>query len=211
MTRKTIRVDALLPQERTRTLLEEELTLSSLPLLTPLAPLSRMILNGAGMEYRPKGIAVYLEGELVWEAQCHEKGPTDYVRADRRTNHRPDVPTVTFTRAFGKGADWDDESIADQRAAWEHLRNTTADDHEWADDTAAELLEAAAWLRPALEPTKPADRPADDTDPCPCPVAVPVTATEPRPNAAQDAMWRTRYATREHDEWLTALGGYRSA
>jgi len=177
---RTVKVVALLsaePDGPTVDLIDQPLTLETLPLLQPVSPLSRMLLDGAGMEWRPKAIAVFVDGKRVWTKECHERGPTDFVRADRRTNHREDIPVVTFTDAFDAPADgtlslddydyWD-ERLADARTVSELLRNDYQDRDD-AENWAADVCEAAGSQRPILQPSPPEPESTEPHAPCPCP------------------------------------------
>ena len=148
-------------------LIDEPLTLDTLALLQPFSPLSRAFLDGAGMEFRPKGIVVYVDGKRVWTADCPHHGATDAssMSSTRKGGHA-DVRAVPFTDAFGD--EYDDERLADNRTAMEYLRNDYSgrdDAEEWA----ADVIEAAGSLRPKLRPSKPGPEPVVDHAPCPCP------------------------------------------
>ena len=196
--RKVVKVVALLPRQRERVLLEEPLTLATLALLQPVSPLSRMMLDGAGLPYRPKAIAVYVDGKLLWKQLAQRFGATDRVSSTAKAA----LQTICFTDAYG--TEYDDERLADNRLAWE-LLHTDPDQAHWPEDTAADLIDDAAWLRPSGRPhPDQAPLPEADHSPYPCPVANPSKAPGHKP-PEWDNEWTAEYATRERDEWLRAL------
>ena len=164
---KRVKVVALLSREREMVLVDEPLTLDTLALLQPFSPLSRALLDGAGMEFRPKAIAVYVDGKRVWEKDCPHHGATDASSMSRtRWGGHDDVHAIPFTGAFGD--EYTDEQLADNRAAVEHLRNDYSD-RDAADDWAAEVIEAAGSLRPKLRPAPSEPESTEPHAPCPCP------------------------------------------
>jgi len=198
--RKIVKVVALLSRQRQRVLLEEPLSLETLPLLQPISPLSRMFLDGAGLRYRPKGIAVYVDGKRLWRQAAQRCGATDHVSDTRKGGH-DSVQALCFTDAYG-GDEYDDERLAANRAAWELLHNDP-DQTNWAEDTAADLIEAAGSLRPKLSVPPRAPLPEADHSPYPCPVC---RSTTPTSNPSEwDSEWTTEYANREREEWLACL------
>ena len=150
------------PKHREETLIDEPLTLATLALLEPLSPLSSMLLDGAGMKYRPRGIAVFVDGKRVWSKECPHHGATDAYATHEGGRH---IDTIPFTDAFGD--DYDDERLAANRAAWEHLRNDH-DSADAADDWAADVIEAAGSLRPILRPSPAEPESTGPHAPCPC-------------------------------------------
>jgi len=159
----SVKVVALLSGQRERVLIDEPLTLETLALLQPFSPLSRMFLDGAGMEFRPKGIAVYVDGKRVWRKDCPHHGATDCYATHRDGKS---VHAIPFADAFGD--EYTDERLADHRAAAEYLRN----DHSGRDDAeewAADVIEQAGSLRPKLRPTTPEPEPESTKPHAPCP------------------------------------------
>ena len=64
---------------RGRILVDKPLeTVEDLALLQPVSPMSRMLQDGAGMEYRPKAVLAYLDGKLIWEKSAGKSGRTDH-------------------------------------------------------------------------------------------------------------------------------------
>jgi len=87
------------------------------------------------------------------------------VSAYRKGGHGS-VSAVPFTDAFGD--DYDDERLAANRAAAEHLHN----DHSGRDDAeewAADVIEAAGSLRPKLRPAPVEPESTGPRAPYPCP------------------------------------------
>ena len=100
-TTKSVKVVAILGRQRERVLVDEPLTLDALALLQPISPLSRAFLDGAGMEYRPVGIAVYVDGKRVWSERCPHHGATD---AYPDHHNKRGIKIIPFTDAFPE--DW---------------------------------------------------------------------------------------------------------
>ena len=146
---RRVKVVALLARQRETVLIDQPLDLDTLALLQAASPLSRMFLDGAGMEFRPKAIAVYVDGKRLWCEECPRHGATDAIS----TTGKADLPTVPFTDAFPEDDD-DDGRLAANRAAWETMRNDYSGRDD-ADEWAAEVIEAAGSLRPKLRPTPP--------------------------------------------------------
>jgi len=157
-----VKVVALLTRQREQVLIDEALTLDTLALLQPVSPLSRAFLEGAGMPSIPKGIAVYVDGKRLWVRDCPHWGATDLASATRKT----DLQAIPFTDAFGD--DYDDERLAENRAAAEFVRNDQSDRDD-ADEWVADVLEQAGSQRPKLRPTPPELEPVVEHAPCPCP------------------------------------------
>ena len=130
-----------------RVLLEEELTEGTLALLQKQSPLSRAFLDGAGLPYRPKSVAVFVDDQLLWRVRCPRRGSTDDA-IGKPTECYPEV--MTFTDAYGEG--YTDERAASNRAAWQDMRNEHED---WAEEVASDLVELAGSLRPIRRPVAP--------------------------------------------------------
>lgn len=80
-----------------RTILDEPLTEHTLPLLTPLSALSHAIVDGAGQEYYPHAIAVYMDGALLWRTPCPRHGQTALAPV---TRVHADAMTLANTNVF---------------------------------------------------------------------------------------------------------------
>ncbi|MCX7428810.1 MAG: hypothetical protein NTW96_24690 [Planctomycetia bacterium] len=161
---RQVKVVAVLGHDRERVMLDEPLTLATLALIQSASPLSKMMLDGAGMAYRPASIAVYLDGVLCWSKTCNRHGSTDEFSS---TGHQGDkrVDASSFTDVFPPREDtcsddyedcgygeYFDERRADNRSADDLLHNDYSDPAmDWVED----VIEAAGSLRPIMQPRKP--------------------------------------------------------
>jgi len=163
----SVKVVALLTGQRELVLIDQPLTLDTLALLQPVSPLSRMFLDGAGMEYRPKGIVVYVDGKRVWTKDCPHHGATD-ASPSTQTTHAT-LHAIPFADAFCDDCDYDENGrLARNRAAMEHLHNDYSGRDD-ADEWAADVIEAAGSQRPKLRPAPVEPESAKPHAPCPCP------------------------------------------
>jgi hypothetical protein len=162
-----------------------ELTLDTLALLQKSSPLSRMIVDGAGLPYRPREVTVVVDGVKAWTAKCGKGGTTDNSSADRK---HAQVPMITVGDLTALGMEGGEaraairklrklERITDNRAVAEyreHRHELGGEGHGWANDVAEDLLEAAG--RPSFGPPRPPRKPeaepalyAGEAYPCPEP------------------------------------------
>jgi len=159
----TVKVSIRGSRKQETPLLEGPLTEDTLALLAPHTPLSKAILDGAGLPYRPREVAVYIDGELAWRKRCPIRGATDLVSSGRHG-----FETFAFTDAFPQ-AEYTDELAASNRAAWESWRGRAASVEELADSFLDEVDADKPEL--ALVPrAKPSPRalPPAKREPCPC-------------------------------------------
>ena len=146
---------------------EFDLTLDTLALLTPSSPLSRMFLDGAGEEYVPLAIAVYVDGKLVWRKRCHDSGSTALCCVTHRSKR---IRTVSLS---GERVSAKVERMLRNRAYAQYRADrkaAVAVSHAEAEDFVADVLEAAGSLRPKLAPAKPEVEPTVDHPGYPSPV-----------------------------------------
>ena len=148
---------------------EFDLTLDTLALLTPNSPLSRMFLDGAGEEFMPKAIAVYVDGKLVWRKRCPKSGDTAVIPT---SGHQGDKRIRTIS-LDGERVSAKVERMLRNRAYAQYRserRAAVVVSHEAAEDFVADVLEAAGSLRPKLAPRPAEVEPAVDHGPYPLPV-----------------------------------------
>lgn len=151
---RTIRVVATLSRDRERVLMEQPLDIEGLALLQPKSPLSRALLNGCGMEFYPRSIAVFLDGEMVWRQRSVSRGATAEIALTR-----PETETVhckPFADVFSADHVYENEKLASNRAAYEALRNP---DPTASDGGSVAEVEGEVILRLAATPPRPTPAP----------------------------------------------------
>lgn len=131
-----------------------------LAILTPASPLSRMLCEGAGLEWVPRRIIVSVDGTVLWERRCVLGGATAKVSGGKTKVIR----TVSLS---GERVSLKAERCMSNRAydAWRHP------DYDVSDRIADELVEECGLRRG--RPCKPAASVEESTDrgPYPCALA----------------------------------------
>lgn len=153
-------VVADLGRGRVEIVAEVPLTVESLSLLQERSGLSKALVAGAGLEYVPRAIEVYLDGVLLWRQKCHDRGETSRQSATRKR-----VP-----RTVGLGAKAARLMANRAYATWRATRDEYMTDEFSRGDVAAATREAGSQVtsematRMAECPPRPAGRPHPPVD-----------------------------------------------